>query len=217
MGDVFSVVLDVTLKMEEILEEEISNSGTIRKRKAEDEDTNLGNMNSDLKEDFASSEKRIRTEISNIDSKLIDLDATLNGEVSNSENRVKSEMHKIKAKLCEIEVKLEEEVFNSEERVKTEISRMEERLQKKILEVKKSNQITGPECPVCFHELRPPLKVVQCQAGHKVGSEVVLSLMIISGFHVRSVSLAARAIGVLVRQSLCALEVVSRNTLIRIG
>ena len=209
MGAVFSVVLDVTLKMEEILEEEISNSGTIRKRKAEDEDTNLGNMNSDLKEDFASSEKRIRTEISNIDSKLIDLDATLNGEVSNSENRVKSEMYKIKAKLCDIEVKLEEEVFNSEERVKTEILRMEERLQKKILEVKKSNQITGPECPVCFHELRPPLKVVQCQAGHKVGSEVVLSLIIISGFHVRSVSLAARAIGVLVRQSLCALEVVS--------
>ena len=77
MGAVFSVVLDVTLKMEEILEEEIPNSGTIRKRKAEDEEANLGNMNSDLKEDFASSEKRIRTEISNIDSKLIDLDATI--------------------------------------------------------------------------------------------------------------------------------------------
>jgi len=165
VGAVFSVVLEVTLNMEELIEEEIRQTRGAEKRNVEDVDLN----NSELKEEFASSEKRIRTEISNIDSKLGDLDSNLEDEVLNSENRVKSEMDTIKAKLGDIEVKLEQEVFNSEERVKAEILKMEERLEKKILEVKQDRPaITGPECPVCFEELKPPLKVVQCEAGHKI-------------------------------------------------
>jgi len=170
VGAVFSVVLDVTLNMEEIVEEESCQTKTAVKRKVEDVESNyLGGLNSELKEEFAKSEKRIRTEISNIDTKLGDLDSKLDDEVSNSENKVKAEVDTIKAKLGDIEVKLEEEVFNSEERVKAEIFKMEERLEKKILEVKQSRPaMNGPECPVCFHELRPPLKIVQCQAGHKI-------------------------------------------------
>ena len=128
----FSVVLEVTLNMEEMIEEEVCQTRGAEKRNVEDVDLN----NSELKEEFASSEKRIRTEISNIDSKLGDVDSNLEDEVLNSENRVKSEMDTIKAKLGDIEVKLEQEVFNSEERVKAEILKMEERLEKKILEVK---------------------------------------------------------------------------------
>ena len=144
----FSVVLDVTLNMEEMVEEEICNTRTAVKRRAEGvEANNLGGLNSELKEEFAESEKRIRTEISNIDTKLGDLDTKLDDEVSNSEKRVKAEIDTIKAKLGDIEVKLEEEVFNSEERVKAEILRMEERLEKKILEVNLSQPVvTGPEC-----------------------------------------------------------------------
>ena len=141
----FSVVLDVTLNMEEIVEEEICQTKTAVKRKVEDVESNyLGGLNSELKEEFAKSEKRIRTEISNIDTKLGDLDSKLDYEVNNSENivltqnKVKAEVDTIKAKLGDIEVKLEEEVFNSEERVKAEIFKMEERLEKKILEVKLS-------------------------------------------------------------------------------
>ena len=33
-----------------------------------------------------------------------------------------------------------------------------------------SSKPPAPECPVCFDELKPPLKVVQCVAGHKVGN-----------------------------------------------
>jgi len=169
VGAVFSVVLDVTLSMEEIVEEEISHTRKGEKRKTENKMANQGCFNSELSEEVASSEKRIRTEISIIDAKLDDLDTKLNDEVSNSDTRVKAETDAIKAKLSDIEVKLEEEVFNSEERVKAEILKMEERLEKKIMEVKQSRPaITGPECPVCFHELRPPLKIVQCEAGHKI-------------------------------------------------
>jgi len=170
VGAVFSVVLEVTLNMEEMIEEDICQTRKAEKRRIEDVETNVGDLNnSELKEEFASSEKRIRTEISNIDSKLGDLDAKLDDEVLNSETRVKAEIDTIKAKLGDIEVKLEEEVFNSEERVKAEILKMEERLEKKILEVKQCRvAVTGPECPVCFDELKPPLKVVQCEAGHKI-------------------------------------------------
>jgi len=170
VGAVFSVVLDVTLNMEEIIEEEICQTRTAEKRKVEDLEANVGDLNnSDLKEEFESSEKRIRTEISNIDIKLGDLDSKLDDEVMNSEHRVKAEIDTLKAKLSDIEVKLEEEVFNSEERVKAEILKMEERLEKKIVEVKQCRvAITAPECPVCFDELKPPLKVVQCVAGHKI-------------------------------------------------
>jgi len=170
VGAVFSVVLDVTLNMEELIEEESCKTMTAEKRKVEDVDATLKDLNnSELKEEFANSEKRIRTEILNIDAKLGDLDTKLDDDVLNSENRVKAEIDTIKAKLSDIEVKLEEEVFNSEERVKAGILKMEERLEKKILEVKQCRaSITGPECPVCFHELKPPLKVVQCEAGHKI-------------------------------------------------
>ena len=78
------------------------------------------------------------------------------------------EVLSITAKLGDIESKLEEEVFNTEARVKSAISKMEEKLKAKIKEVKQS-AIRGPECPVCCHELRPPLRVVQCESGHKVG------------------------------------------------
>ena len=42
-----------------------------------------------------------------------------------------------------------------------------------LIEVKQCRvAVTGPECPVCFEELKPPLKVVQCEAGHKVGQHL---------------------------------------------
>ena len=132
------MVLDVTLNMEEIVEEEICHTRKGEKRKTENETANLGGFNSELRKEFASSEKRIRTEISIIDTKLDDFDTKLDDEVSNSETRVKAETDAIKAKLGDIEVKLEEEVFNSEERVKAEILKMKERLEKKIMEVKGS-------------------------------------------------------------------------------
>ena len=132
------MVLDVSLNMEEIVEEENCHTRKGEKRKTDEETAHLGDLNSEIKEEFASSEKRIRTEIAIIDTKLDDLDTKLNDEVFNSENRVKAETDAIKAKLSDIEVKLEEEVFNSEERVKSEILKMEERLEKKIMEVKES-------------------------------------------------------------------------------
>ena len=151
VGAVFSVVLDVTLNMEEIVEEEVCHTRKGEKRKTEDEMANQRGFNSELREEFASSEKRIRTEISIIDAKLDDLDTKLNDEVSNNENRVKAETDAIKAKLSDIEVKLEEEVFNSEERVKAEISKMEERLEKKIMEVKESWWKVNTDTDCLFH------------------------------------------------------------------
>ena len=151
VGAVFSVVLDVTLSMEEIVEEEISHTRKGEKRKTENKMGNQGCFNSELSEEVASSEKRIRTEISIIDAKLDDLDTKLNDEVSNSDTRVKAETDAIKAKLSDIEVKLEEEVFNSEERVKAEILKMEERLEKKIMEVKESWWKVNTDTDCLFH------------------------------------------------------------------
>ena len=85
------MVLDVTLSMEEIVEEEICHTRKGEKRKIENEMANQGGFNSELREEVASSEKRIRTEISIIDAKLDDLDTKLNDEVSNSDTRVTGE------------------------------------------------------------------------------------------------------------------------------
>ena len=169
VGNDFIVELDVTLSFEEVLEEQACGpTSAAGKRKTLDQDggESLGHLKSDLKEELASCEKRIKLEMSQVDHKL----KNLSSPQPNTETlkRVNTEVLSIKAKLGDIESKLEEEVFNSEERVKSAISKAEEKLEAKIKEVKQS-AISGPECPVCFHELRPPLRVVQCESGHKVG------------------------------------------------
>jgi len=167
VGNDFIVELDVTLSFEEVLEEQACGpTSAAGKRKSEDEDggESLGHLKSDLKEELASCEKRIKLEMSQVDHKLKNLSSQPNTEAL---KRVNTEVLSIKAKLGDIESKLEEEVFNSEERVKSAISKAEEKLEAKIKEVKQS-AISGPECPVCFHELRPPLRVVQCESGHKI-------------------------------------------------
>jgi len=159
--------LDFMKASEEILEEQACGpTSAAGKRKSADEDggESLGHLKSDLKEELKSCEKRIKLEISKVDHKLENLSSQPNTEAL---KRVSSEFLSIKAKLGDIESKLEEEVFNSEERVKSAISKAEEKLEAKIKEVKLS-AIGGPECPVCFHELRPPLRVVQCESGHKI-------------------------------------------------
>ena len=79
--------------------------------------------------------------------------------------------------------------------------------------------IAGPECPVCLEELKPPLKVVQCEAGHKVGQQffppntdcsirILIRIVQFEFSIVRSVSRAAKAFGARVKQSQCALAAV---------
>ena len=170
VGNNFTVELDVTLSFEEVLEEQACGpTSAAGKRKSVDEDggESLGHLKSDLKKELASCEKRVKLEMSQVDRKLKSLSSPPNNEAL---KRVNIEVLSIKAKLGDIESKLEEEVFNSEERVKSAISKAEEKLEAKIKEVKRS-AISGPECPVCFHELRPPLRVVQCESGHKVGKK----------------------------------------------
>ena len=58
--------------------------------------------------------------------------------------------------------------LKSKHRYVNSLSQTEEKLEAKIKEVKQS-AIRGPECDVCFQELRPSLRVVQCEFGYKVG------------------------------------------------
>ena len=60
---------------------------------------------------------------------------------------------------------------SSEERVMKEIKNLKEEMKNVRAEIAKVKTSSIPECPVCFQNLGPPKKIVQCL---KVGQQLVM-------------------------------------------
>jgi len=79
---------------------------------------------------------------------------------------VRSSLSQLKSSMSEVEIlKLE---VNS---LKSTISSLENSLVSRLkrLEISsKKNDLPCPECPICFEDMKPPMRIVQCKSGHLI-------------------------------------------------
>ena len=64
----------------------------------------------------------------------------------------------------------EENLQNLEQRLKENLNQLEQKIDLKFEDLKEDIKAPAraPECPICFEELRPPVKIIQCLKGHKL-------------------------------------------------
>eukprot|EP00092_Neocalanus_flemingeri_P038364 GFUD01041767.1.p1 GENE.GFUD01041767.1~~GFUD01041767.1.p1 ORF type:complete len:265 (-),score=59.81 GFUD01041767.1:70-864(-) len=81
----------------------------------------------------------------------------------------------ISLKECKAEVEgLRSEVEDLKIKIESRLDRLDKSLTAKFkaLEVSsKKASLPGPECPICFEEMKPPTRIIQCRSGHLICQE----------------------------------------------
>ena len=93
-------------------------------------------------------------------------------EVRSMETNLKAEVVKNLTELSSAQLQLRELIRNQEEKLKADILEEVKNVQKsvkaEILKVKTPAAEFIPECPICLHQMAPPIKIVHCVQGHKL-------------------------------------------------
>eukprot|EP00092_Neocalanus_flemingeri_P027978 GFUD01030375.1.p1 GENE.GFUD01030375.1~~GFUD01030375.1.p1 ORF type:complete len:259 (-),score=61.45 GFUD01030375.1:62-838(-) len=83
------------------------------------------------------------------------------GEVTEGRNNSeKAEVEGLRSEVEDLKIKIE-----------SRLDRLDKSLTAKFkaLEVSsKKTSLPGPECPICFEEMKPPTRIIQCRSGHLV-------------------------------------------------
>jgi len=98
---------------------------------------------------------KIKSEIKN------ELKQEFNKGLSDMKKRFEESETKMVRSFQESEAKMKRGFEESEAKMNVNMGKMENML-------KARDPIKIPECPICFEELRPPLRIVQCLKGHKI-------------------------------------------------
>ena len=81
-------------------------------------------------------------------------------------NELEEKMGDMERRFEECETRMKRRFEENETKMDVKIVKMESTLKAEIARAR--DPIKIPECPICFEELRPPLRIVQCLKGHKI-------------------------------------------------
>eukprot|EP00092_Neocalanus_flemingeri_P025016 GFUD01027128.1.p1 GENE.GFUD01027128.1~~GFUD01027128.1.p1 ORF type:complete len:277 (-),score=73.75 GFUD01027128.1:72-902(-) len=100
-------------------------------------------------------------------------EARNNSEISLKE--CKAEVEGLRSEVGDLKKKIEAQEANLVSKLSRSIDQSVNRsltAKFKTLEVSsKKTSLPGPECPVCFEEMKPPTRIIQCREGHLICQE----------------------------------------------
>eukprot|EP00092_Neocalanus_flemingeri_P025015 GFUD01027127.1.p1 GENE.GFUD01027127.1~~GFUD01027127.1.p1 ORF type:complete len:265 (-),score=74.02 GFUD01027127.1:73-867(-) len=104
---------------------------------------------------------------------LLAVSATISlmwGEVTEERNNSEKAEEGLRSEVEDLKIKIESLEANQA----SKMTQLNKNLTAKFktLEVSsKKSSLPGPECPICFEEMKPPTRIIQCRSGHLVCQE----------------------------------------------
>jgi len=104
-----------------------------------------------------------KEEVGDLKSEVADIKADIKTLISKTENGRKDIKKILPETKCEIE-SLKSEMCDLKNQMKSLVSKLEDMGK----HAKGVSKIPCPECPVCFEEMKPPVRIIQCKSGHLI-------------------------------------------------
>ena len=116
----------------------------------------------------------VTAEVTRVKEEIID-EAVGNMSLASWQLMKKSEAENLQKLELKMEQKLEQKLENYVEKklkhsLKEELNKLDQKINLKFEDLKEDIKAPAraPECPICFEELKPPMKIIQCLKGHKL-------------------------------------------------